>query len=85
MTQPDAPLPGVLAMRGILAGLLIWCPLILPSGLSGQVIPDSAQVVPDSLRVLTPDDTLGLQEAPPDSSLCSSPPSSPWPSSEPSS
>jgi hypothetical protein len=48
-------------------GILIWCPLAPPSVLSGQVIPDSTQTLPDSLRVLTPDDSLGLQEVLPDS------------------
>ena len=54
-------------MRGVLTGLLLCGSLAFSSNLTGQVIPDSTRVPPDSLRVLTPDDTLGLQEVPPDS------------------
>lgn len=67
MTLSDAPFRGVLFMRGVLVGLLIGCPLTPPSILSGQVIPDSTRIPPDSLRIMTPDDTLGLQEVASDS------------------
>lgn len=67
MTLPDTPFRGALPMRRILTGLLIWCPLALPSGVSGQVIPDSTRAVPDSLRIMTPDDSLEMQEILPDS------------------
>jgi hypothetical protein len=67
VSRSDAPFRGVFFLREVLMGILIWCPLAPPSVLSGQVIPDSTQTLPDSLRVLTPDDSLGLQEVLPDS------------------
>ncbi len=67
MTLFDAPSRGVFFMSGVIKGLLIWCLLAPPSALSGQVIPDSTRIPPDSIRLLTPDDTLGLQEVLPDS------------------
>ncbi|MFH1762909.1 MAG: Plug domain-containing protein [Gemmatimonadota bacterium] len=62
MTLSDAPFRGVPFLRGVLTGLLMGCLLTPPSGLSGQVVPDSTRIPPDSLRVMTPDDSLGLQE-----------------------
>ena len=67
MTLFDAPSREVFFMSGVIKGLLIWCLLAPPSLLSGQVIPDSTRIPPDSIRLLTPDDTLGLQEVLPDS------------------
>ncbi|TFH55402.1 MAG: hypothetical protein E4G90_11770, partial [Gemmatimonadales bacterium] len=67
MTLSDAPFRGIPFLRGVPAGLLMACLLTPASGLSGQVVPDSMRVPPDSLRVLTPDDSLGLQEVQADS------------------
>ncbi len=79
MSHSDAPFRGGLSLAGVpfwrwvpflrwvLTGLLIGCPLTLPSVLSGQVIPDSTLTPPDSLRIMTPDDSLALQEVLPDS------------------